>query len=672
MLRDNKQFRERFQRWKNGEQVYDSGRPIDSYEVGKDPVADAIYDQEVQQASRNNYIRWGFDSAEDAYRRIMNGQAPRPKFNDTITNDTVVDHYEGGKDSSEELVYPGKTLPEVVVNGYAPIRLTTYYPIVSKYPWTGHSKLDIPIQRDVWENYTGENSDEIASDRSAPYMIIDKQSQAKDYNFVTNNCADATLGYLNKAFRTKETPLLFTTPGDVRDFALKKLHGKLIKNDDGSDTVLIPRNAKNAKRLSKSALDMYENDMAGTSFLSYKSRFKDGRDAKSRLTNALIGMAVADNPAVMTASGWKQDKNGNWTQKRTKEDEQLGKNLAVLSTMSPTHPLSAAIGGAINKLSNLARIRQVYGMQLNGIKLTKSSTQKLFDDLITGNITPEAMAYIPQGLRATTTKVPSEVYQSVANSTIPRMIRHRPYMKAEDLARSIDNTFARSKYAEFLPEVYEAAGQSGYGGFYNPNKHFISIKAGRTAPYARPHEVRHMIDDAEPMLQSEEDLVNSIFNKHFVDKEVEKLPTVGDARRRLLGLENDLYMPWTEQNEIVDFASDNEIINAFEKANAYGGRYIENLRKVYGQVPPNIIKAMREGMKYLGVGAGVGLNVPTTFDARQYKNGKDGIYIKPKNRGKFTALKKRTGHSASWFKAHGTPAQKKMAVFALNARKWKH
>lgn len=48
------------------------------------------------------------------------------------------------------------------------------------------------------------------------------------------------------------------------------------------------------------------------------------------------------------------------------------------------------------------------------------------------------------------------------------------------------------------------------------------------------------------------------------------------------------------------------------------------------------------------------------------------IHIKPENRGKFTALKKRTGHSASWFKAHGTPAQKKMATFALNAKKWHH
>lgn len=56
---------------------------------------------------------------------------------------------------------------------------------------------------------------------------------------------------------------------------------------------------------------------------------------------------------------------------------------------------------------------------------------------------------------------------------------------------------------------------------------------------------------------------------------------------------------------------------------------------------------------------------------KDYRTG-GKIHIKKKNRGKFTALKKRTGHSASWFKAHGTPAQKKMAVFELNSRKWSH
>lgn len=62
--------------------------------------------------------------------------------------------------------------------------------------------------------------------------------------------------------------------------------------------------------------------------------------------------------------------------------------------------------------------------------------------------------------------------------------------------------------------------------------------------------------------------------------------------------------------------------------------------------------------------------MPSLFP--RFANGKSPIHIKEKNRGKFTRLKKRTGKSASWFKAHGTPAQKKMAVFELNARKWRH
>ena len=49
-----------------------------------------------------------------------------------------------------------------------------------------------------------------------------------------------------------------------------------------------------------------------------------------------------------------------------------------------------------------------------------------------------------------------------------------------------------------------------------------------------------------------------------------------------------------------------------------------------------------------------------------------GIYIKPSHRGRFTTLKERSGHSTTWFKENGTPAQKKMATFALNAAKWNH
>jgi hypothetical protein len=73
-------------------------------------------------------------------------------------------------------------------------------------------------------------------------------------------------------------------------------------------------------------------------------------------------MSVADNPAIAIAAGWKKDRSGNWVQKPTKADKQLGKNLAMLSTASPTHPINAAVAGAIGKLAQMSRIKQVYGM----------------------------------------------------------------------------------------------------------------------------------------------------------------------------------------------------------------------------------------------------------------------------------------------------------------------
>lgn len=35
----------------------------------------------------------------------------------------------------------------------------------------------------------------------------------------------------------------------------------------------------------------------------------------------MVGAAMAETPTVMTASGWKQGKNGNWKQKRTPESD---------------------------------------------------------------------------------------------------------------------------------------------------------------------------------------------------------------------------------------------------------------------------------------------------------------------------------------------------------------
>lgn len=67
----------------------------------------------------------------------------------------------------------------------------------------------------------------------------------------------------------------------------------------------------------------------------------------------------------------------------------------------------------------------------------------------------------------------------------------------------------------------------------------------------------------------------------------------------------------------------------------------------------------------------------TYFDIKEqfdsipsYKDG--GIHIKKKNRGKFNALKKRTGKSTEELTHSKNPLTRKRAIFAQNAAKWNH
>ena len=48
------------------------------------------------------------------------------------------------------------------------------------------------------------------------------------------------------------------------------------------------------------------------------------------------------------------------------------------------------------------------------------------------------------------------------------------------------------------------------------------------------------------------------------------------------------------------------------------------------------------------------------------------IHINPANKGKFNATKKRTGKTTEQLAHSKNPLTRKRAIFALNARKWKH
>lgn len=59
-------------------------------------------------------------------------------------------------------------------------------------------------------------------------------------------------------------------------------------------------------------------------------------------------------------------------------------------------------------------------------------------------------------------------------------------------------------------------------------------------------------------------------------------------------------------------------------------------------------------------------------DKKEVQKGKSGIHINPKNKGKFTATKKATGKSTEELTHSKNTLTKKRAVFAQNAKKWKH
>lgn len=57
---------------------------------------------------------------------------------------------------------------------------------------------------------------------------------------------------------------------------------------------------------------------------------------------------------------------------------------------------------------------------------------------------------------------------------------------------------------------------------------------------------------------------------------------------------------------------------------------------------------------------------------QQIITAKSGIRINPKNKGKFTETKKRTGKTTEELTHSKNPLTRKRAIFAQNAKKWKH
>lgn len=105
---------------------------------------------------------------------------------------------------SDNYVADDLIAPETVVSPKTgKLILRTHYPgFFSEYPFTGHSEIDLIPDYDY--NYMRNLS-----------MGMDDGG----YNFVTNNCSDATRTLLEELFNSKMDYWFFNTPGDTKSFA---------------------------------------------------------------------------------------------------------------------------------------------------------------------------------------------------------------------------------------------------------------------------------------------------------------------------------------------------------------------------------------------------------------------------------------------------------------------
>lgn len=112
-----------------------------------------------------------------------------------------------------------KVLPEITVTPNN-VKLITYRPVVDDdYKWTGHSQLTSPARTFIEDPKWNGIMDGIDA------ISINHGPRNSSYNLFTNNCSDATRRALEDISGKTINPFLFTTPGDVKDFAEQELGG---------------------------------------------------------------------------------------------------------------------------------------------------------------------------------------------------------------------------------------------------------------------------------------------------------------------------------------------------------------------------------------------------------------------------------------------------------------
>lgn len=247
---------------------------------------------------------------------------------------------------------------------------------------------------------------------------------------------------------------------------------------------------------------------------------------------------------------------------------------------------------------------------------------------------------LPEGWdRVVYDHLPEEVLEELENSTKPRMLA----MRTDNPENVLDNDYKTQLFNQAWNKA--VTNRNWIGVSDRVWQDYNKIGDNRTLAYItgdgktivankdRPsillnddlgHEAEHGIDfeheynDILQRTKEEDALLHNAYNEEFdnvptvewtkLDKDYnmdpERKTLNRDARRKLLGSSGVRKLPWRRQNKFIEEAPKEKVIEAVRKADGYGQAYIELLEKKYGEIPDDIVNAMRKAMMYVGVGTG--------------------------------------------------------------------
>lgn len=416
--------------------------------------------------------------------------------------------------------------------------------------------------------------------------------------------------------------------------------------------------------------------------------FRVGGPKKQNWFTRMMMNSVLNDPkdgAVAVSAGWTRDKNGNVIQTEEAANSEgakkLRENLAEIASM-PLTDLGVEVAGAA-----IAGTKAYKSYKL-AKELNKALKSGEFNAAL--KTTEEASTPIVKAA-ATNTKAANAATKSISGKDVEVQALRKRFnkwaeyygydtipesMSVEDAEKAMKKTFDR--HNTFFRGVHMpdrpadiAHLEEVFGPGYTEQQVFPYI-----ATHARPEEAGVFVSPASNA---------GIYGGSGKTAVVRRGYSLGENPQTWLK-DADFEIGFGGSNEAVEAAGrNNTLLFPWNEGAPVGGAVENELLAPNGVL--NFVEYVPEGAtpayydatgslnKYLGkrwvMHGGRQSFLDEIVPKPEFKEG-GKIHIKPENRGKFTALKKRTGHSASWFKAHGTPAQKKMAIFALNAKKWKH